>query len=255
MQEEMQEEDEIINKKNKYHKKITDYVDLRYNIRENFLLFIAFLIPIIVMFLLFRIKNKKECTGPSREVSNIMFSLMLVSLLLTVAEAIYIYTFNVENVYNQLSYVIDKNLGFNEYLNIKRLDNILPNITFNEGKIAYESNLQSTTFLMFIPILLICVFMVTSLIGCLTLSYREIIGIFINFVILATIFGITFVNLGLFQSDKVNYKDIAESFDPYDNVHRFQTDYSFMQDGITRGIFLSLISFIFLFIGFIYYKK
>ena len=98
MQEEMQEEDEIINKKNKYHKKITDYVDLRYNIRENFLLFIAFLIPIIVMFLLFRIKNKKECTGSSREVSNVMFSLMLVSLLLTVAEAIYIYTFNVENV-------------------------------------------------------------------------------------------------------------------------------------------------------------
>ena len=45
MQEEMQEEDEIINKKNKYHKKITDYVDLRYNLRENFLLFIAFLIP------------------------------------------------------------------------------------------------------------------------------------------------------------------------------------------------------------------
>jgi hypothetical protein len=97
--------------------------------------------------------------------------------------------------------------------------------------------------------------MVTSLIGCLKLSYTELIGIFINFVILAAIFGITFVNLGLFQSDKVNYKDIAESFDPYDNVQRFQTGYSFMQDGITRAIFLSLIIFVFLFIGFIYYKK
>jgi hypothetical protein len=28
-----------------------------------------------------------------------------------------------------------------------------------------------------------------------------------------------------------------------------------MQDGITRAIFLSLIIFVFLFIGFIYYKK
>ena len=128
------EEDAIINKLNKYHKEINSYVDVRGNIFENITLFTTILVPIIVMFMLFQIKNKKKCRKTNQNMSNVMFSLMLVSLLLTVAELIYIYGFNVENNYNQLSKVIDKNIGFNEYLDVKQLNNTLPNVIFNDDK-------------------------------------------------------------------------------------------------------------------------
>tara|TARA_Y100000389_G_C17424008_1_gene498442 strand:+ start:762 stop:1526 length:765 start_codon:yes stop_codon:yes gene_type:complete len=249
------EEDAIINKPNKYHKEINSYVDVRGNIFENITLFTTILVPIIVMFMLFQIKNKKKCRKTNQNMSNVMFSLMLVSLLLTVAELIYIYGFNVENNYNQLSKVIDKNIGFNEYLDVKQLNNTLPNVIFNDDKSSYESNLQTITFLMFVPILLISIFMLTSLTGCLKLSYNEMTAIFINFLILLTIFSITFVNLGIFQSDPVNYKEISDSFDPHAEVHRFQTEYSFMSDPITITLFLALLLFIAFFIGFVYLKK
>ncbi len=54
------EEDGIINKPNKYHKEINNYVDVRGNIFENITLFTTILVPIIVMFMLFQIKNKKN---------------------------------------------------------------------------------------------------------------------------------------------------------------------------------------------------
>ena len=249
------EEDGIINKENKYHKEINSYVDVRGNIFENITLYITIFVPIIVMFMLFQIKNKKKCRKSNQNMSNVMFSLMLVSLLLTVAELIYIYGFNVENNYNQLHKIIDKNIGFDEYLDIKQLNDTLPNVIFNDDKASYESNLQTITFLMFVPILLISIFMLTSLTGCLKLTYNEITAIFINFLILLTIFSITFVNLGIFQSDPVNYKKISDSFDPYSEVHRFQTEYSFMSDPITITLFLALLLFISFFIGFVYFKK
>lgn len=249
------EEDTIINKENKYHKEINSYVDVRGNIFENIALFITIFVPIIVMFIFFQIKNKKKCRKTNQNMSNVMFSLMLVSLLLTVAELIYIYGFNIENNYNQLHKIIDKNIGFDEYLNIKKLNNNLPNVVFNDDKSSYERNLQTITFLMFVPILLISIFMLTSLTGCLKLTYNEMIAIFINFLILLTIFSITFVNLGIFQSDPVSYKEISDSFDPYKEVHRFQTEYSFMSDPITITLFLALLLFIAFFIGFVYFKK
>lgn len=249
------EEDGIINKENKYHKEINSYVDVRGNIFENITLYITIFVPIIVMFMLFQIKNKKKCRKSNQNMSNVMFSLMLVSLLLTVAELIYIYGFNVENNYNQLSKVIDKNIGFNEYLDIKQINNNIPNVIFNDDKASYESNLQTITFLMFVPILLISIFMLTSLTGCLKLTYNEMTAIFINFLILLTIFSITFVNLGIFQSDPVSYKEISDEFDPFSEVHRFQTEYSFMSDPITITLFLALLLFISFFIGFVYFKK
>lgn len=252
--EKLLEEDEIINKNNKYHDSFKD-VDIRSNIAENVVVFLVLLVPIIIMFFLFRIHNKHDCTDKNIQVSNVMFALMLVSLLLTVSEALYIYGFNVENNYNQLSKVINKNIGFKEYLDIKQINQQMPNIVLNDGKISYENNMQSTTFLMFVPILLICIFMLTSLTGCLSLTFKEMIGIFINFLILLSIFSLTFVNLGISQSDPVDYAKIANKFDPFDEVHRFQTNYSFMDNKITIILFLSLIVFIGLFVSLISIKK
>jgi hypothetical protein len=248
-------EDELINEENEYHENISDYVDVRYTVKENLFLLSIILIPIIIMFLLFQTKNKKNCDSNAMRVSNVMFSLMVVSLLLTVAEAIYIYGYNVQNVYNTLAEKIDESIAFDEYLNIKRVNGLLPNVVFNEPKILYESDLQSKTLLMFLPVMLICVFMLTSLTGCLKLKKRELAAIFVNFLILASIFAITFVNLGIFQSEPVNYKKIADDFDPHKNVHRFQTNYKFMGQKMTIVFMSLLVTCVAAFILFVYNKK
>jgi len=247
----LKSEDKIINRTNEYHKHIID-VNFQSNIKENMLLFGSILVPTVIMFYIFRLNNRRSCTSDSLHISNVMFSLMVVSVVLTLSESIYIYGYVIENVYNMIMKTIDDSIDFDRYLDIKIISNLLPNVIYNETKTSYESNLQSKTFLMFLPILLICIFMLTSLTGCLKLNRVEMFGIFLNVIILLVIFAITFVNLGMYQSDHVDYKKVADTFDPYKNVHRFQTNYEFMSD-ITSITFLSiLIVFISLFITFIY---
>lgn len=239
-------QDAIINSKNK-DLKGTKKVDLRANILENIMLLFVILIPIIFMFALFK---GKKCTGSSDK-SNTMFNLLTVSLLMTTFEAIFIYWYNIQNTYNNISTKIDKDIGFEQYLFLKGMNNQMPNTVHSEFKKSYEKNLRSITFIMFLPIMLICIFMLSSLSGCVSIGYKDVLAILINVLLLVVVFGITFVNLGMKQSEPVDFKEIADTFVPYSDTHRFQKKYSFMLQNDIIGLFTGLVAGIILFITFV----
>ena len=96
----LKKEDDAINLKNKYHSN-TEKVDLRTNVFENVILLFVILIPVIGMYALFRL-NKKKCSISSQDKSNTMFSLLTVSLLMTTAESIFVYWYNIQRTYNNI---------------------------------------------------------------------------------------------------------------------------------------------------------
>lgn len=243
-------EDDIINQGNEYHKGMKR-VDLRLNIFENVILLFVILIPIMGMYALFR--NKKKCLIGGDK-SNTMFSLLTVSLLMTTSEAIFVYWYNIQRTYNNINEKLDS-IGFKQYLSIKNMNSAIPNVVHSEFKKSYEKNLQSITFIMLLPIFLICIFMVSLLTGCTNIGYKDMLGILVNVLLLVVVFGVTFVNLGTKQSAPVNFKEIADTFDPLDDAHRFQTKYLFMSRPDVLGMFGGLIGGIVAFVMFVYKYK
>ena len=115
----LEEEDDAINLKNEYHKGMKK-VDLRANVLENVILLFVILVPIIGMYALFRF-NKKKCLVGSK--SNTMFSLLTVSLLMTTAESIFVYWYNIQKTYNNINDELYEKLGFNQYMSMKNMNN------------------------------------------------------------------------------------------------------------------------------------
>lgn len=251
----LEEEDDAINLKNKYHSNSNmEKVDLRTNVFENVILLFVILIPVIGMYTLFRF-NKKKCSIGSQDKSNTMFSLLTVSLLMTAAESIFVYWYNIQRTHNNIKGKLDKKIGFAQYISMKNINDGIPNVVHTEFKKSYEKNLQSITFIMLLPILLICIFMMSLLTGCMNVGYRDILGILVNVLLLVVVFGVTFVNLGMKQSAHVNLKEVADSFDPLDDVHRFQTKYSFLSSRDILGMFSGLMGGIIAFVAFVYKYK
>ena len=249
----LKQEDDVINSKNKYHSGMQK-VDLQSNVFENVVLLFVILIPVIGMYALFRF-NKKKCFEGGQDRSNTMFSLMTVSLLMTTAEAIFVYWYNIQRTYNNIKDKLDKNIGFAQYISMKNMNDGIPNVVHTEFKKSYEKNLQSITFIMLLPILLICIFMMSLLSGCMRIGYRDVLGILVNVLLLVVVFGVTFVNLGMKQSAPVNFKGVADTFDPLDDVHRFQTEYSFLSNRDILGMFGGLMGGIIAFATFVYTYK
>jgi hypothetical protein len=247
----LEEEDDAINLKNEYHKGMKK-VDLRANVLENVILLFVILVPIIGMYALFRF-NKKKCLVGSK--SNTMFSLLTVSLLMTTAESIFVYWYNIQKTYNNINDELYEKLGFNQYMSMKNMNNNIPNVVHTEFKKSYEKNLQSITFIMLLPILLICIFMLSLLTGCMNIGYKDVMGILVNVLLLVVVFGVTFVNLGAKQSEPVNFKEIADTFDPLNDIHRFQTEYAFLSDRDILGMFSGLMGGIIAFVVFVYKYK
>ncbi|MAZ36896.1 MAG: hypothetical protein CL842_05545 [Crocinitomicaceae bacterium] len=249
----VKQEDDAINSKNMYHKS-NKKIDLRSNVFENVILLFVILIPIIGMYALFRF-NKNKCIIGGQDKSNTMFSLLTVSLLMTTAESIFVYWYNIQRTYNNIKDKLDKKIGFEQYISMKSMNDDIPNVVHTEFKKSYEKNLQSITFIMLLPILLICIFMMSLLTGCMNVGYRDVLGILVNVLLLVVVFGVTFVNLGMKQSAPVNFKEIADTFDPLSDVHRFQTKYSFLSNRDIIGMFSGLMGGIIAFVAFVYKYK
>ena len=250
----LDEEDDTINSKNKYHSSNMKKVDLRANIFENVILLFVILIPIIGMYALFRF-NKKKCIIGGQDKSNTMFSLLTVSLLMTTAEAIFVYWYNIQRTYNNIKGKLDTKIGFEQYISMKNMNEGISNVVHTEFKKSYEKNLQSITFILLLPILLICIFMMSLLSGCMNIGVKDVLGILTNVLLLVVVFGVTFVNLGMKQSAPVNFKGVADTFDPFDDVHRFQTRYSFLSNRDILGMFSGLMGGIIAFVVFVYKYK
>jgi cytochrome bd-type quinol oxidase subunit 2 len=245
-------EDDIINRENKYHKQPRE-IDLRRNIKENVGLLFVILVPIIGMYYMFRKKTRGCLLDKNR--SNAMFNILVVSLLMTTFEVMFVYWYNIQNVHNDIQEKIGNRLGFHEYLFMKDVNNDIPNVLHSEFKKSYERNLQSITFILMLPILLICIFMLSSLTGCVSVGYKDVLGIIVNVLLLIVVFSITFVNLGMKQSAPVDYGKIADTFDPYEDVHRFQKYYDIVSDKQVVGIFGGLMAGILAFIAIVYSIK
>lgn len=246
------DEDAIINRENKFHKHARE-VDIRANIKENVGLLFIILVPIIGMYYLLREKTRGCLLDKNR--SNSMFSILVVSLLMTTFEVMFVYWYNIQQVHNNVQEKIGGRIGFREYLFLKDASKDTPNVVHSEFKKSYERNLQSITFIMMLPILLICIFMLSTLTGCVSVGYKDILGIIINVLLLIVVFSITFVNLGMKQSAPVDYGNIADTFDPYDDVHRFQKYYDITSDKQVIGIFGGLMAGILAFIAIVYSIK
>lgn len=246
-------EDDVINADNGYHSKMKP-VDLVKNVRENIILLLVILIPIVGMYALFRLRVR-GCLMDGTSKSNTMFSLLTVSLLMTVSETIFVYWYNIERVHNNIVFNFEQMFGFQEYLTFKKINANMPNVVHSEFKKSYEKNLQSITFIMFIPIFLICIFMMSILTGCMSLNYKDVLGIIINVLLLIAVFGVTFVNMGIKQSAPIDLKKLAETFDPFDDVHRFQTRYNMANNNTLKGLLGGLFGSIIAFIIFVYMYK
>lgn len=256
MSDQSTQEDAIINKKNRYHKKEIDFINIKSIIEDNTYILYLILVPIVIMFVLFT-KSKKdgktcgEDADNSRQISTTMYSLMLVSLILTLGEIIYIFSYNVQRVNNEIINSFDNFVDYNGYIDIKRLHSVIPNVVLTESKKNHEEHLRTLSFCLYFPVIMIFIFMLTSLTGCINLSFRQLLAIIVNGIILVFIFGITFVNLGLKVSDPINFKEIVDNFDPYSDVHRYQTEFEYMQKKKTMTMFLSFIAVILCFVAFI----
>ena len=246
-------EDDVINDDNGYHSKMKP-VDLVKNVRENIILLLVILIPIVGMYALFRLRVR-GCLMDGTSKSNTMFSLLTVSLLMTVSETIFVYWYNIERVHNNIVFNFEQMFGFQEYLTFKKINANMPNVVHSEFKKSYEKNLQSITFIMFLPIFLICIFMMSILTGCMSLNYKDVLGIIINVLLLITVFGVTFVNLGIKQSAPIDLKKLAETFDPFDDVHRFQTTYNMANNNTIKSLLGGFFGSIIAFIVFVYMYK
>ena len=247
------DEDDVINDKNGYHSKMK-LVDLVKNVRENVILLLVILIPIVGMYALFRLRVR-GCLMDSTSKSNTMFSLLTVSLLMTVSETIFVYWYNIERVHNNIVFNFGQMFGFHEYLTFKTINSNIPNVVHSEFKKSYEKNLQSITFIMFLPIFLICIFMMSTITGCMSLNYKDVLGIIINVLLLIAVFGVTFVNLGIKQSAPIDLKKLAETFDPFDDVHRFQSRYNMANNNTIKSLLGGFFGSIIAFLIFVYMYK
>ena len=249
-------EDTTINNKNRYHKKDIDFINMKSIVEDNTYILYLVLVPIFIMFVLFTKSKKDGATcgkdaDNSRQISTTMYSLMLVSLILTIGEIIYIFSFNVQRVNNEIIDAFDRFVDYNGYIDIKRLHTVIPNVILTESKKNQEEHLRTLSFCLYFPVIMIFIFMLTSLTGCINLSFKQLLAIIINGFILIFIFAITFVNLGLKVSDPINFKEIVDNFDPYSDVHRYQTEFEFMQKKKTMTMFLSFLTVILFFVSFI----
>jgi hypothetical protein len=173
---------------------------------------------------------------------NSLYSFTVVSLFMTIAESYFVYWYNIQRIFNNIIDAIDNEVTFDGYLKVKKINSTIPNAVHSELKKSYEHNLTSITFVMLIPILLISVFMISFLSGKVTISLHDATAIIVNILLLAVTFGMTFVNLGMKQSEQIDTKQIAESFDPFDDTHRFQTKYDFVNNPIFTSSFAGIIT-------------
>jgi hypothetical protein len=174
---------------------------------------------------------------------------------MTVSETIFVYWYNIERVHNNIVFNFGQMFGFNEYLTFKIINSNIPNVVHSEFKKSYEKNLQSITFIMFLPIFLICIFMMSTLTGCMSLNYKDVLGIIINVLLLIAVFGVTFVNLGIKQSAPIDLKKLAETFDPFDDVHRFQSRYNMANNNTIKSLLGGFFGSIIAFLIFVYMYK
>lgn len=216
-------EDDVINSENKYHTNMM-FIDMNKDVMRNSGIVVMILTMVTTAMLL--LGNGDGKVNDAR--LNTLYSFMVISLFMTIAESVFVYWYNIQNVYNNIIEKAERDIGIDEYVQLKRLNTSTPNVVHNALSVSYQKNMQSITFIMYIPVLLICVFMLAYLTGKVSITYKDTAAIVINILLLVMTFGVTFVNLGMKQSASVDTHDIANTFDPFDEVHRFRESTDFV---------------------------
>jgi hypothetical protein len=110
-------------------------------------------------------------------------------------------------------------------------------------KRLYEDKLNDVTFIMFVPIILLVVLIVSLMIGRVKVTYNDIMAMVINILLLVSTFLFTFVNLGMKNTEDINIIDVANTYKPKENHHRFPLEYTFTESPVFYGSFMFLMVF------------
>ena len=217
------DEDDAINKKNKYE----NFKSI--NIPEHVML--STIVSVVIILLVsiadfFFMKKRKTLELKLKSIYNFL----IVGIILTIAEIFFVYWYNVETIYNGILESLDWKMTYERYLVLKSLNTSVPDVVHTEFKKAYEGSMKHITLILNIPIIVLSVLLISIASGRVTVTPKDLASIVINVLLLATTFGVTFVNLGTMQSMEFDTTDVVKHFDPKNEVHRFQEKFEITGD-------------------------
>lgn len=217
------DEDDAINKKNKYE----NFKSI--NIPEHVML--STIVSVVIILLVsiadfFFMKKRKTLELKLKSIYNFL----IVGIILTIAEIFFVYWYNVETIYNGILESLDWKMTYERYLVLKSLNMSVPDVVHTEFKKAYEGSMKHITLILNIPIIVLSVLLISIASGRVIVTPKDLASIVINVLLLATTFGVTFVNLGTMQSMEFDSAEVVKHFDPKNEVHRFQEKFEITGD-------------------------
>lgn len=164
------------------------------------------------------LSNKTKSEGQT------LYGFFIVSILLTIIETVFVYWYNIQNVYNLVIQTILSKTNGNSQL-LKKINKMFPQTLRTILKNKYEDNMKNVSFIMIVPLILLSIFLL-SLVNSLSWSKFPKINffvIFLNVSLLLVTFGATFVNLGIKSSNKPNFNEVVKNFNFYKFNSKFKT--------------------------------
>lgn len=224
-------EDETINSKGRYKK----FKPI--NLPEHVMLSTIVTVVIIILISIadfFFMKKRKTLELKLKSIYNFL----IVGSILTIAEIFFVYWYNVETIYNGILESLEWKMTYKPYLALKTINNSIPNVVHSEFKKSYEDSMKHISLILNIPIIVLSVLLISIASGRVTATPVDVASIVINVLLLATTFGVTFVNLGTMQSMEFDSAEVVKNFDPTNEVHRFQDKFDFTGDKMFLTSFL-----------------
>lgn len=177
----------------------------------------AISIIIITTIILLNVKYYKGNTNKTERDN--MYGFLIVSLLMTIAETVFVYYNNVQEVRRIIVKEVDRLINMNELkhniTNVRALTKQIPGPVVTKLKRNYENGLKNIGFVLIIPILILSIFIIT-IVKQLTwskYSKKNYILIILNTILLIITFGATFINLGTKCSNMVSIEDVVIKYD------------------------------------------
>lgn len=211
----------------------------------------------VLLFIIYKILHNKNISKEGENFTNNIYLLSIVSILMTVLEICFIHWYYITELYNDITSGLRK--GINKLSSKSKTsfhENLKSVFIFNEffprsvKKMFHENYNQEVyyrTFLLNVPIILIVIFAFTASFGNnIKISYSEYFATIINVLLLITIFGFTFVNMGIKSKESFDMKTFIKEYKP--SKHQIRNPYKIHFDEnylIYASIFiLSLMPFL-----------
>jgi len=203
-------------------------------------------ILIITITIIINIKYYKGNTKKTER--DTMYGFLMVSLLMTIAETVFVYYNNVQQVRRIIINEVDEMINETGGLNVRDVLKEIPGPVVTKLKRNYDDGIKNIGFVLIIPILILSILVITVVKQLTWSEYskKDYILIILNTILLIIIFGATFINLGTKCSNMVSIEDIVVRYDYTKENERNKKEINIFDKKMLISVIIMIISSIIL---------